>query len=151
MEWMRIYHTLITGMAEWWRSETNTFQFPTEEATVTLEDVVYICSLPINSPVVTGRTFLNHNVAQVCEELLERVPWPMLDFNRISIKLTWLEQHFWPSEEDRKKEEKKLTTLQEVYNTRAYFLFLVLGQILSNASGSRGPAYLLESFREFSP
>ena len=70
MMWMRIDHALITGLAKRWHPETNTFHLPIGEVTMTLEDVAYIYGLPINGPAVTGRTFPNSNVADVCEELL---------------------------------------------------------------------------------
>lgn len=75
-----------------------------------------------------------------------------VDFNGISIKYIWLEQHFWIKDDERKnkkKKKKKLSAQQEVYNTRAYLFFLVSGHINSNASGSRGPTYALELFRDF--
>ena len=54
---MVIDHALITGLVERWRAETNTFHFPSSEATVTLEDVAYIYGLPVDGPLVAGRTF----------------------------------------------------------------------------------------------
>ena len=145
---------MITRLVERWCPETNIFHFPTGEATVTLEDVAYIYGLPINGPAVTGTTFPSANVANVCEELLGLRPQMGVDFNGISIKYTWLEQHFRIQDDEgknKKKKKKKLSAQQEVYNTRAYLFFLVLGQINSNASGSRGPAYALELFKDFKP
>lgn len=119
MRWIRIDHALITGLTERWRSKTNTFHFPTGEATVILKDVAYIYGLPINGPAVTGRTFPNANVVYVCEETSNGV-----DFNGIFIKFTWLEQHFWTQEDEgkNKKEKKKLIDQQEVYKTRAFLV-----------------------------
>ena len=154
MRWMRIDHALITGLAERWRPETNTFHFPIGEVTVTLEDVAYIYGLPINGSPVTGRPFPNDTVANVCEELLGKRPVDGVDFNGISIKFTWLDQHFRHKRDEgksKKKKDKKLSEQEDIYATRAYLFFLVSGQILANASGSRGPAYLLELFREFKP
>ena len=54
---MVIDHALITDLVERWRLETNSFHLPSGEATVTLEDVVYIYGLPIDGPMVAGRTF----------------------------------------------------------------------------------------------
>ncbi|RWR76671.1 serine/threonine-protein phosphatase 7 long form [Cinnamomum micranthum f. kanehirae] len=152
MRWIRIDHALITGLVERWRSETNTFHLPIGEATVTLEDVAYIYGLPINGPAVTGTTFPSANVADVCEELLGLRPQMGVDFNGISIKYTWLEQHFriQADQGNNNKKKKKLSVEQEVYNIRAYLFFLVSGQINSNSS-SRGSAYALELFRDFKP
>ncbi|RWR97172.1 serine/threonine-protein phosphatase 7 long form [Cinnamomum micranthum f. kanehirae] len=153
MRWIRIDHALITGLVERWRPETNTFHLPIDEATVTLEDVAYIYGLPINGPAVTSTTFPSANVADVCEELLGLRPQMGVDFNGISIKYTWLEQHFriQADQGNNNNKKKKLSAEQEVYNTRAYLFFLVSGQINSNASSSRGPAYALELFRDFKP
>ena len=51
---MKIDHSLISGLIERWRTETNTFHFFGGEAMVTLEDVAYIYGLPIDGPAVTG-------------------------------------------------------------------------------------------------
>ncbi|XXG48082.1 hypothetical protein AAC387_Pa02g2618 [Persea americana] len=55
MRWMRINHALIMGLVERWRPETNTFHFPSGEATITLEDVAYIYGLSIDGPPITSR------------------------------------------------------------------------------------------------
>ena len=60
MRWMRIDHSLIRGLVERWRPKTNTFHFPSGEATVILEDVVYIYDLPIDGLPVTGRTYTHY-------------------------------------------------------------------------------------------
>ena len=70
MEHIRIDHALTTTLIERWLPETNTFHFPSGEATVTLENVTYLYGLPIDGPIVTGRTFPNSLVSEVCLELL---------------------------------------------------------------------------------
>ncbi|XXG82989.1 hypothetical protein AAC387_Pa10g0855 [Persea americana] len=151
MMWMRINHALITDLAECWHPKTNTFHLPIGEVTVTLKDVAYIYGLPINGPTVTSRAFPNSNVADVCEELLGKRLVQGVDFNGISIKFTRLDQHFRPTrdEKNKKKKKKKLSFEEEITVTRVYLFFLVFGQILANASRSRGPTYLLELFRKF--
>lgn len=154
MEHIRIDHALITALVERWRPETNTFHFPSGEATVTLEDVAYIYGLPIDGPIVTGRTFPFSLVSDVCLELLGKAPIQGVDVNGINIKFTWLEANFAANSTKNKKKskkKKKLSKAEEIYNTRAYLFFLVSSQIMSNTSGGRGPAYLLELFREFKP
>ena len=99
---IRIDHALITGLVERWRPKTNTFHLPIGEVIVTLQDVTYIYGLPINGPAVTGRTFPNSNVADVYEELLGNRPMKGVDFNGISIKFTWLDQHFRPTKSKKK-------------------------------------------------
>ncbi|XXG46971.1 hypothetical protein AAC387_Pa02g1692 [Persea americana] len=142
---MVIDHALITGLIERWRPETNSFHFPSGEATITLEDVAYIYGLPIEGPVVVGRTFPNALVQSVCEDLLGITPRPGVDFVGISLKFKWLEDNFKLSE------KKKMSEDNEIRATRAYLFFLVAGQICTQASGARGPAYLLELFKEFKP
>lgn len=67
-----IDHALISGLVERWRLETNTFPFPSEDATITLEDITYIYGLPIDGPIVLGRTFSNSKVQDVCQEVLSK-------------------------------------------------------------------------------
>ena len=149
MEHIRIDHALITALIERWRPETNTFHFPSGEATITLEDVAYLYGLPIDGPIVTGRTFPNSLVSEVCLELLGKAPIQGADVNGLNIKFTWLEANF--ASVATKKKKKKLSKADEIYNTRVYIFFLVSSQIMSNTSGGRGPAYLLELFKEFKP
>ncbi|XXG85828.1 hypothetical protein AAC387_Pa11g0844 [Persea americana] len=54
-----------TDEVESWCSETNTFHFSTDEATVTLKEVSCIYGLPINGPAVADTTFPNANAADV--------------------------------------------------------------------------------------
>ncbi|XXG78988.1 hypothetical protein AAC387_Pa09g0153 [Persea americana] len=82
---MVIDHALITGLAERWRAETNTFHFPSSEATVTLEDVAYIYGLPVDGPLVAGRTFAGKFVVSVCEEVFGIRP-EKRDFHGITVK-----------------------------------------------------------------
>ena len=135
MEHSKIDHALITALIERWPPKTNTFYFPSGEATVSLEDVAYIYGLPINGPIVIDRTFLNSLVSKVCLELLGKAPKQGADVNGINIKFTWLEANFTPVPTKRKK---KLFKADEIYNTRAYLFFLVFSQIMSNTSGRRG-------------
>ena len=71
---MRIDYALIMGLVERWRQETNTFHFPSDEATITLEDVVYIYDLPIYGPPVTGCTYTHYQIDEFCQELLGVIP-----------------------------------------------------------------------------
>ena len=74
IRWMRIDHALIMGLVERWRLETNTFHFPSGEATITLEDVAYIYGLPVDGPPVTGHTYTHYQIDELCQELLGVVP-----------------------------------------------------------------------------
>lgn len=88
-------------------------------------------------PTISKRTFPNATISEVCQELLGNVPRPGKD---TTIKFKWLEENPKPS-------KKK----NEMYKTRAYLFFLVASQIFLKTSGARGPAWLLELFREFKP
>ncbi|KAJ3702242.1 hypothetical protein LUZ61_005947 [Rhynchospora tenuis] len=54
---MPVDHTLVQGLALFWRPETHTFHFPhVGEMTVSLEDVTFLYGLPVTTGrVVTGR------------------------------------------------------------------------------------------------
>jgi len=74
----QVDHGLIKALVERWRPETNTFHFPTGEATVTLEDVQVIWGLPVDGPVVSGTWFRDtSNIARwnmLCESALGFLP-----------------------------------------------------------------------------
>ena len=116
IDYMRIDHALLSGLVERWRPETNTFHLPTGEAPITLEDVAYIYGLPIDGEPVTGRTFNNAFVPEVCKELLGLTPRPGKDTIGVTIKFKWLEKNFKPFKKR-----------NEVCKTRAYLFFLVSG------------------------
>ena len=155
MRWVRIDHALIMGLIERWRPEINTFHFPSGEATITLEDVVYIYGLPIDGPPMTGRTYTHYEIADLCQELLGKVPINKQDYNGVSLKFTWLERVFRkkpeelieesPKKKGNKKKSKgkakkpRTSEAEDKFRTRAYCFFLVAGQLLCNSSGARGP------------
>ena len=146
---MVIDHALITGLVERWRPETNTFHFPSGEATITLEDVAYIYGLLLDGPFVARRTFLGKSVASVCEEVLGIRP-EKRDFHGITMKFKWLKDNFATAELEKKKKHKKYKDY-EICTTRTYLFFLVSGQIVSQTTGARGPAFIRELFKEFKP
>ena len=88
------------------------FHLSIGEVTVTLEDMSHIYGPTINGPAVSSRMFPNSNVADVCEELLGKRPVHEVDFNGISIKFTWLDQHFRPTRDGKNnnKRKKKLSS-----------------------------------------
>ena len=94
---MVIDHALITALIERWRPQTNSLHLPSGKATITLEDIAYIYSLPVDGPVVTGRTFPGRFVEPVCQELLGIMPQKKLDYVGITIKFKWIEDNFKPS------------------------------------------------------
>ena len=119
------------------------------EATITLEDVAYIYSLPIDGPLVAGHTFLGKLVAPVVRSL--GLPHRRsLTYVGIKVKFEWLEDNFKVTELTKKKKDKKYKEL-EIRATRVYLFFLVSGQIVMQTFGAHGPTYLLELFKEFKP
>ena len=103
---MVIDHALITGLVERWRPETNTFHFPSGEATITLEDVAYIYGLPIDGPPVTGCTYTHYQIDELCQELFGVIPQQKEDCNWVSLKFTRLERVFRPTTEELREREK---------------------------------------------
>ena len=95
---MKIDHSLINGLIERWRPETNTFHFLGGEATVTLEDVayiyIYIYGLPIDGPAVTGRVWSHWMILEEkILDLLVVAPNPS-EFQVGQINLTWFHNNF---------------------------------------------------------
>ena len=84
----------------------NIFYFPSDEATITLEDVAYIYGLPIDGPPVTGHTYTHYEIDDLCQELLGVVPQKGKDYNGVSLKFTWLEQVFHLTPEELREREK---------------------------------------------
>ncbi|RYR07747.1 hypothetical protein Ahy_B05g075163 [Arachis hypogaea] len=57
---IRGHSALLSALVERWRLETHTFHLPVGEVAMTLEDVSYILSLPINGEAITGRSDSSH-------------------------------------------------------------------------------------------
>ncbi|XXG41516.1 hypothetical protein AAC387_Pa01g1958 [Persea americana] len=147
---MVIYHALITALAERLRHETNSFQFPSGEATITLEDVAYLYGLPIDGHLVIRRISQRRMVQEVYEEVLEITPQKKVDYVGITVKFKWLKDNLKAEELAKKKKFKKYKE-HKIFATRAYLFFLLSGQIITQTSGARGPAYIFELFKEFKP
>nr|XP_043629762.1 serine/threonine-protein phosphatase 7 long form homolog [Erigeron canadensis] len=102
-------HSLIIALAERWHPETNTFHFPIGEATVTLQDVQVIWSLPIQGPPVCGKWVTEtRNVEywkNLCQEYLGIYPEDddlrkgRMKFNRLAGSITF--EHWDPNDEER--------------------------------------------------
>ncbi|KAF1881871.1 hypothetical protein Lal_00038513 [Lupinus albus] len=56
---VEINNHLLTAMVERWRLETHTFHLPNGECTITLQDVAYQLSLPIDGKPITEDTSLD--------------------------------------------------------------------------------------------
>ncbi|RWR73278.1 serine/threonine-protein phosphatase 7 long form [Cinnamomum micranthum f. kanehirae] len=120
------------------RSETNTFHFPSGEATIILEDIAYIYGLPIDGPPVIGRTYTHYEIDNLYQEPLGVVPQKKEDYNRVSLKFTWLERDFRSTPKELREREKtkqkgkkkskgqpkkKMTEAEEMCRTHAFFLW----------------------------
>ncbi|KAJ1696943.1 hypothetical protein LUZ63_005455 [Rhynchospora breviuscula] len=65
---MQLDHSLLKGLAKFWRPETHTFFFPqVGEMTVTLEDVAFLYGLHTADRTVTGRT--DYDAIQLLQNL----------------------------------------------------------------------------------
>ncbi|KAH1047786.1 hypothetical protein J1N35_038570 [Gossypium stocksii] len=83
---------LLSGLVEWWCTETHIFIMPCGECTITLEDVFMQLELRVDGAVVTGRSKV-WEPSVVCHRLLGR----SLDDeeqNFTCLKLTWLRANF---------------------------------------------------------
>lgn len=90
---MELQADLVTTLVKRWRLETNTFNLPCREVTITFQDVALQLGLSVDDLVVTGRGKLDDPWG-TCERILGRVP-PNNE-NRIltTLKFTWLIENF---------------------------------------------------------
>ena len=89
----------------------------------------------------------------VCEELLGITPQKKVDYVSITLKFKWFKDNFKAEEVEKKKKKRRKKKYKdyEIQQTRAYLFCLVSSQIILQTSGARGPAYLLELFKDFKP
>ena len=113
---------LISALVERWRPETHTFHFPTEDATITLQDVEILLGLPVDGRPVTG--YSAGKWSSLCKELLGVVP-PKDKLNGQQLSIEWLHDHL-PSLE---AEANDLTIQRHAH---AYILGLMAGIVFPN-------------------
>lgn len=117
---------LVTAFLDRWRPETNTFFFRSFEATITLEDVVYILGLNAFGYPLYGE--FGGDVKEVCGHFLGKTP-PGVAVKGQCIRGWWLVKEFC------KKLPSTATEEEVIQHTRAYLLYLVGSTILCD-SGS---------------
>ncbi|XP_072087859.1 serine/threonine-protein phosphatase 7 long form homolog [Arachis hypogaea] len=87
---MRGHSGLLSALVERWRLETHTFHLSVGEVTVTLEDVSYILSLPINEEAVTGRSDSSHQfLVENCIAYFGQEPSPQ-DHVLGKVNIAWV-------------------------------------------------------------
>lgn len=115
---------LVTAFLDRWRHETNTFFFRNFEATITLEDVVYILGLnPFGYPLYGS---FSGDVTEVCGRYLGKTP-PDTAIKGQCIKAEWLVAEF------SHKLSSSATEEEVDGHTRAYLLYLLGSTIFSDA------------------
>ncbi|KAI0492252.1 hypothetical protein KFK09_026521 [Dendrobium nobile] len=153
MRYRRMDHHLLTALVERWSPQTNTFNLPVGEMSITLQDVSMILGIQIDGP-----SFIGHSVVgsgrrwlswpDCCDDLLGQHPDPDVlyhdPFNpRITAKckigqahvqtcvpLRWLRWIFW------RGSYIDLSEMDFWRYVRAYILFLLGCHLLPDSSGS---------------
>jgi hypothetical protein len=125
LQGMQIDWHLVTAMALRWRPETHTFNLPSGEATVTLQDVNMLLDLSISGRPVVGDSTIGYDYIP----RLFGVDSPPKTHG-LSIQLTWVEEQFARMPDDPTHEE----LLQQL---RLYIFYLFGKIIFPDASGDR--------------
>ncbi|CAN1164669.1 Serine/threonine-protein phosphatase 7 long form homolog [Linum perenne] len=130
---------LVTALLERWRPETNTFHLLQGEATITLEDVEVLTSLPTRGlPLSVG---YDDRVADViCQELLGATP-PPTRFHGHQVKISWVKEQF-----DRLLAGAPADVI--TCYARAYTWVLLSAVLLADRSGDLIPVHLLRLLSE---
>ncbi|KAJ3708556.1 hypothetical protein LUZ61_012261 [Rhynchospora tenuis] len=147
---MPVDHTLVQGLALFWRPETHTFHFPhVGEMTVSLEDVAFLYGLPVTSGrVVTGHCHFDYI------ELLSTYALPR-DTPQEEVEKCFREK-------DRtKKHCVRFTKLRKIWKdvvlddedqidryTRAFVLELIGCTLFPDGTGDSVPAFYLDLLRD---
>ncbi|CAN1244640.1 Protein MAIN-LIKE 2 [Linum perenne] len=126
---------LVTALSERWRPETNTFHLIQGEATITLEDVEVLTSLPTDGVPVTVAVDRRPPGA-ICEELLGVQP-PARCCTGQSVKILWVKRMF-----DRLPAGAPADVV--IRYARAYTWVLLGAILLADRTGDLIPVHLLQ-------
>ncbi|KAJ3702239.1 hypothetical protein LUZ61_005944 [Rhynchospora tenuis] len=149
---MLVDHTLVQGLALFWRSETHTFHFPhIGEMTVSLEDVTFLYGLPVTTGrVVTGRCDFDYL------ELLATYALP-LGTSQEEVENCFREKN------TKRKHAARFTKLRKMWKdvvlipddedqidryTRAFVLELLGCTLFPDATGDSVPAFYLDLLQD---
>jgi len=56
---LKVDHALVTSLVERWRPETHTFNFPSGECTITLQDISLQLGLNVDGPPIVSPTMFD--------------------------------------------------------------------------------------------
>ena len=116
---------LVVALLERWRPETHTFHFPTGESTITLEDVRMLFGLRIDGQAVNGPTQLGRSVYM---EHLGIEP-PNEDRVKNQVKITWLQEVLAFL-----KDREAPTEEENILHAKIYILLLISCFLFPNKS-----------------
>ena len=125
---LKVDHGLVTALIERWRPKAHTFHFPTEEYTITSQDVSLQLGIPVDEPLIIGPTMLDWD--EMCDTLLGIIPVKEESIIGSMIKLKWLRDNLLPIDEN--------FSIEVIHaHARAYILGLIGGVLILDKTGNK--------------
>lgn len=140
----KVDKVVINSFVERFYPETNTFHLPFEEMGITIDEVVYMTSLPADGRSVTGplggsRNISYHNVYQLMDQCfgIDKPSVVLALGGEKKIQLEWLQKNFQGSKESNSDERKRSCVI-------AYILYTIGCLICCDKSGNKVSVHFLQ-------
>ncbi|QHO44770.1 uncharacterized protein DS421_6g173570 [Arachis hypogaea] len=134
--WFWVDEPLLSAFIERWRPETHTFHMPFGECTITLQDVAYQLSLPIDGEPVSGcltdfENLMEHDrpAWDWFRDLFGELP-PQNKVKQMTVCYTWFHQRFRVLPADASEETVRIYA-------RAYIVMLLSSQLFADKNANR--------------
>jgi len=88
---LKVDHALVTSLVERWRPETHTFLFPTDDCTITLQDISLQLGLNVDGLPIVGPTMFDWE--EMCDTYLGTTPVKGESLIGSQVKLKWFRKY----------------------------------------------------------